>query len=638
MKKITLLLLFASGLVSAQVVNDLCEDALPISCGDLITGTTIGANNDEAIAPECQGNQAFAPGVWYVYDDTSGEGSLIQLSMCGLSTNYDSTITVYTGGCNGLICLASNDDACNSTISEVFFTSDGNTTFYILVEGFADASGNFEMQMNCIAGMPPPPNDMIANSIDVDEIGFPFTDPNVETAFATSENGSPTGCGFGSLYGVWYNFVAEFDGSASAEIISPAGVSAVLFYTAPNEMATENDLTLASGSSCALSAQSMIPTITGQAYYIFVANSGGATDIVIDMFENLVVNDLCEDALPVSCGDLIIGTTIDANNDEAIAPECQGNQAFAPGVWYVYDDTSGEASLISLSMCDLLVTYDSSISVYTGGCNGLICLSANDDACQSSVSEVFFTSDGNTTFYILVEGFADETGNFEMQMNCIAAMPAPPNDMIVNSIDVDEIAIPFTDPNVETAFATPENGTPNGCGFGSVYGVWYNFVAEADGTASAEIISPAGDSAVVFFTAPNEMATENNLTLAPGSSCELSAQDMISTIAGQAYYIFVANSGGATDIVIDGENILGIGDTVIEGFTFHPNPVNSIIELNSKDSIERLEIFNILGQKVIDMQVNAISLQMDLSELQTGTYIMKVLVNGKTGTYKVVKK
>jgi len=105
------------------------------------------------------------------------------------------------------------------------------------------------------------------------------------------------------------------------------------------------------------------------------------------------------------------------------------------------------------------------------------------------------------------------------------------------------------------------------------------------------------------------------------------------TMTGEDEY---GNLGTCTfELTVD--TILGIGDTVIEGFSYAPNPVDNVLNLNSVEIIKEIQIFNILGQKVINMQVDAISLQMDLSKLQTGTYIMKVLVSGKTGTFKVVK-
>ncbi|MCB0453657.1 MAG: T9SS type A sorting domain-containing protein, partial [Aequorivita sp.] len=58
----------------------------------------------------------------------------------------------------------------------------------------------------------------------------------------------------------------------------------------------------------------------------------------------------------------------------------------------------------------------------------------------------------------------------------------------------------------------------------------------------------------------------------------------------------------------------------------------------SVDNIENVSMYNVLGQLVIDNRVNATTSQVDISGLSTGTYIMKVSVNGQIGTYRVLKQ
>ena len=83
--------------------------------------------------------------------------------------------------------------------------------------------------------------------------------------------------------------------------------------------------------------------------------------------------------------------------------------------------------------------------------------------------------------------------------------------------------------------------------------------------------------------------------------------------------------------------VLGTNDNTIEGFSFYPNPATDAINLNSTENIERVTIYNILGQKVIDQDINTTSSQLNVSNLVTGAYLMQVSVDGKTATYKVLK-
>ncbi|MAB39883.1 MAG: hypothetical protein CL525_12435, partial [Aequorivita sp.] len=59
--------------------------------------------------------------------------------------------------------------------------------------------------------------------------------------------------------------------------------------------------------------------------------------------------------------------------------------------------------------------------------------------------------------------------------------------------------------------------------------------------------------------------------------------------------------------------------------------------LKSVDNIEHVSLYNLLGQRVLDSRVGAAATQLDISGLSTGSYLMKVTVNGQTGTYKVLK-
>ena len=211
--------------------------------------------------------------------------------------------------------------------------------------------------------------------------------------------------------------------------------------------------------------------------------------------------------------------------------------------------------------------------------------------------------------------------------------------MIANSIDVDEIGIPYTDPDVPMPAATTEGGNPTGCNIDGANGVWYNFTPVGDGEATATITSPAGASVVTFFEAPDENASETDLTLVAQvtNQCLPGTSSTINTTAGQTYYVFVVNTGGRTDITIDG-TLLSVEDNTIDGFSYYPNPADNALTLRAIDNIENVAIYNILGQKVVDQTIGNVTTELDISALSTGTYIMKVSVNGEIGTYKVIKR
>ncbi len=127
----------------STLLNDFCTDAITLVCGDVVTGTTIGAIAD--IAPTC-GTSVTAPGVWYTL---VGDGSNTFISTC-TGTTWDSKINVYSGDCNNLVCVGGNDDFCGLQ-SQVSFIAQLGVNYYILVNGYNGATGDFTIDVVCLA-------------------------------------------------------------------------------------------------------------------------------------------------------------------------------------------------------------------------------------------------------------------------------------------------------------------------------------------------------------------------------------------------------------------------------------------------------------------------------------------------------
>ncbi len=71
--------------------------------------------------------------------------------------------------------------------------------------------------------------------------------------------------------------------------------------------------------------------------------------------------------------------------------------------------------------------------------------------------------------------------------------------------------------------------------------------------------------------------------------------------------------------------------------TIYPNPANSIINLNAKHNIEQVAIFNITGQQILVTQPNVAETSIDVSNFNSGIYLVKTLENGVEKTTKFVK-
>lgn len=168
-----------------------------------------------------------------------------------------------------------------------------------------------------------------------------------------------------------------------------------------------------------------------------------------------VPNDACSGAIAIGCGQSLDGNTDSATVDTVAF--C-GTGIEAAGVWYTF---TGTGAYISVTTCSG-ASYDTRLNVYSGSCGNLVCVDGNDDDAQCNLlSTVNFQSVNGTTYYILVQGYDGETGDFTLTIECPTCPPA--EDVFISPSDVE--AFVFFDPLGATGF-TIEHG-PTGFTLGT---------------------------------------------------------------------------------------------------------------------------------------------------------------------------
>lgn len=83
---------------------------------------------------------------------------------------------------------------------------------------------------------------------------------------------------------------------------------------------------------------------------------------------------------------------------------------------------------------------------------------------------------------------------------------------------------------------------------------------------------------------------------------------------------------------------LGVSDYSLSGFAFTPNPATDRIDLRANEAIENVQIYNMLGQKLVDRRIDDLNGVLDVSNLSAGSYLLSVTVSGQSGTYHFVKR
>ncbi|MBK7121850.1 MAG: T9SS type A sorting domain-containing protein [Chitinophagaceae bacterium] len=372
--------------------NDACSGALPIACGQTITGTTVGATID-AVAT-CGTTLNTAPGVWYTF---VGDGSIVTLSLCG--SGYDTKIGVFSGTCAALVCVAGNDDFCGLQ-SQLSFASVNATTYYVLVTGFGTASGAFTLTRSCIT---PPPNDACAGAITI-SCGQTITGTTVG---ATSDAVGTCVTSLNTAPGLWYTFIGN--GVSNTLSLCGSGYDTKIGVFS----GTCGALVCVTGNDdfCGLQSQVTFTPTLGTTYYILVTGfSTAAGTFTLNRACAGIANDVCFEALPIACAQTISATTVGSTIDAV--PTCGTTLNTAGGIWYRF---TGNGANTTLSLCGS--SYDTKIGVFSGTCGALVCVVGNDDFCGLQ-SEVTLATVIGTEYYVLVTGFGTATGAFTLARTC----------------------------------------------------------------------------------------------------------------------------------------------------------------------------------------------------------------------------
>src|SRR3990167_10568841 len=125
-----------------------CSSAYVVTTPLNPTPFTVLSNNENAqplsISNPCTNISPSSSGsVWYTLTPTAG--AVVTLSTCEPGTNFDTTISVFIGGCSALECVTSSDSSscqATSTHAEIKFLAQGST-YYIAVGGNSNAKGKY---------------------------------------------------------------------------------------------------------------------------------------------------------------------------------------------------------------------------------------------------------------------------------------------------------------------------------------------------------------------------------------------------------------------------------------------------------------------------------------------------------------
>ncbi len=146
--------------------------------------------------------------------------------------------------------------------------------------------------------------------------------------------------------------------------------------------------------------------------------------------------------------------------------------------------------------------------------------------------------------------------------------------------------------------------------------------------ATIEDIVVTGTAVVWYATSADALANTN--PIAAGTQL----------VSGTTYYAMQTVNGcrSVSPLAVTVTVTLGASSFEIVGLKYYPNPVVDVFTVTYTDAITSVEIFNLIGQRVIAEKPNTNTALIDMSVLPAGAYILQVKANGQSQSIKVIKK
>ncbi len=287
------------------------------------------------------------------------------------------------------------------------------------------------------------------------------------------------------------------------------------------------------------------------------------------------------------------------------------------------------------------------VKVITGGAQGDEIEAAIYDSCggselncQNNSAEKTFTGlTAGNTYILQVWHDSFNAGDFTIVLE---EFTPPANDDCANAIalTVNNTCTPITATNVG---ATDSGvGTP-GCSYYNGGDVWFSVVVPSDGAVTIETSSVSGssvsDTGMAVYEGSCGSLTEIACDDDSGNGL-FSKVDLTGRTAGETLYVRVFeygnNSFGEFGVCAYNPN-QAVSTFNTNDFSFYPNPSSNMISWNANGEVEKIQITNLTGQVVMEVE-NPVDNSLNIAKLNQGIYLLHVFMDGKEGTYKLIKE
>lgn len=390
----------------------------------------------------------------------------------------------------------------------------------------------------------------------------------------------------------------------------------------------------------------------------------------------------CATAISVGEGITNVGAINGTSNNT-----CGWPTAASAGNWYSYTATQDGVVIITSNLPQndgITNSDDTRLSILTGTCASLICLTGNDDINNSNyLSEVGFAVEPGTTYYILWDNrWAPEGFDFELSFEAVTcpdgSLPfsedfSNPNNFLVcwDNIDADgdgqswavidydlnEDGVPDGNPTLASASWTSATGalTPDNWAISSAIDL-SSLPSDAEIALTWEArgvdVDFADENYTVYVGNNNEISSLVNSSVTfneiigqnGGAGVFVPRQLDISSLRGETVYVAFRHHNSTDEFVLNIDTIeiaftLSTADFLNNNVTHYFDKSTESLHIESSQlSFNAIEIFNILGQSALQKPLSSNIEIIDLNSIANGVYLAKIEVEGGTKTIKFVKQ
>lgn len=75
----------------------------------------------------------------------------------------------------------------------------------------------------------------------------------------------------------------------------------------------------------------------------------------------------------------------------------------------------------------------------------------------------------------------------------------------------------------------------------------------------------------------------------------------------------------------------------MNNLSIYPNPTIGLLYIQSNSTIENVEVFDMLGRRLLNLGFAQNDVEVDVTALKNGIYFIKILSNGISETRKIIK-